>query len=182
MQLDQALLVLLTSVGVSLLTEFISWFVVYRTSNYRRVKDELDRNAKKLEQYKQQGTAGAGSKKDSEKKVGLQGHPHSLNRISVRPMAAGGVACCWDLLPTISRDEISDPECILAASACTYLCFLALQEKKLEESVKNSAKDFQAVKMKANMVTGVVNLFVLNRLLATFEGVTGTHQLFQPSS
>jgi hypothetical protein len=72
MQLEQAVLVLLTSVGVSLLTEFISWLVVYRTSNYRRVKDELDRNAKKLEQYKQQSTVG--SKKDNEKKVGLQGN------------------------------------------------------------------------------------------------------------
>lgn len=71
MQLEQAVLVLLTSVGVSLLTEFISWFVIYRTANYRRVKDELDRNAKKLEQYKQQST-GAGSKKDSEKKVGCK--------------------------------------------------------------------------------------------------------------
>jgi hypothetical protein len=50
---------------------------------------------------------------------------------------------------------------------------MTLQEKKLEESVKNSAKDFQAVKMRANMVNGVINLFVLNRLLATFEGVTG---------
>jgi hypothetical protein len=47
------------------------------------------------------------------------------------------------------------------------------KEKKLEETVKNSAKEFQAVKMKANMVTGLVNLLVLNRLLAAFEGQSG---------
>lgn len=40
-------------------------------------------------------------------------------------------------------------------------------------------QDFQAVKMKANMVTGVVNLFVLNRLLAAFEGVAGKKPILQ---
>lgn len=51
------------------------------------------------------------------------------------------------------------------------------KEKKLEETVKNSAKEFQAVKMKANMVTGLVNLLVLNRLLAAFEGQPGRQPL-----
>lgn len=71
-----------------------------------------------------------------------------------------------------------DPMPVIPVTARTWDCLKSLQEKKLDESVKNSAKDFQAVKMKANMVTGVVNLFVLNRLLATFEGVTGTHSQY----
>lgn len=115
MELEQAFMVLLCSAGVSLLTEFISWVLVYRTSGYKRIKDELDRNSKKWEQYKQQSGGAGSSKKDSNEK----------------------------------------------------------KEKKLEEQCKESIKNFQAVKMKANMVTAVVNLFVLNRLLAAFEGVTG---------
>jgi len=109
MPIEQALLVVGLSLIISLASEFISWLLVYRTSNYLRVRDELDRNSKRLEQFKQ-----GGNKKDNEKKG-----------------------------------------------------------KKLEESVKNSARDYQAVKMKANMVTGAVNLLVLNRLLAAFEGTPG---------
>lgn len=112
MPLEQALLVVLTSLVVSLSTEFLSWLIVYRTSSYRRIKDELDRNSRRFEQFKAGQTGG--SKKENEKK-----------------------------------------------------------EKKLEESVKNSAKDFQASRMKANMLTGLVNLFMLNRLLAGFEGSPG---------
>lgn len=58
-------MVLGASVVVSLLTELVSWVLVYRTSNYKRIRDELDRNSKKLEQYKQQQT---GSKKENNEK------------------------------------------------------------------------------------------------------------------
>jgi hypothetical protein len=115
MQLDQALSVIAMSFFVSILTEFISWLLVYRSSNYRRIKDDLDRQAKKFEQYKQQ----TGPKKDGSEK----------------------------------------------------------KEKKLEEGVKSSIRDYQAIKMKANMVTGLVNLLVLNRLLAAFEGTPGMQGL-----
>lgn len=115
MQLDQALSVIAMSFFVSILTEFISWLLVYRTSNYRRLKDDLDRQAKKFEQYKQQ----TGPKKDGSEK----------------------------------------------------------KEKKLEEGVKSSIRDYQAIRMKANMVTGLVNLLVLNRLLAAFEGTPGMQRL-----
>lgn len=118
MPIEQALLVLGLSLLISLASEFISWLLVYRTSSYLRIRDELDRNSRRLEQFKQ-----GGNKKDNEKKG-----------------------------------------------------------KKLEESVKNSARDYQQVKMKANMVTGAVNLLVLNRLLAAFEGTPGGCPLHPTSS
>lgn len=55
MELDKAFLIIVTSVAVSVLTEFISWLLVYRTSGYKRVKEQLDRDSKKWEQYKQLG-------------------------------------------------------------------------------------------------------------------------------
>jgi hypothetical protein len=55
MELDKAFLIIVTSVAVSVLTEFVSWLLVYRTSGYKRVKEQLDRDSKKWEQYKQLG-------------------------------------------------------------------------------------------------------------------------------
>lgn len=61
LQLQTAFLVILTSIGVSCVTELISWLMVYRTGGYKRIRDDLDRNARKLEQYKAGQGASAGS-------------------------------------------------------------------------------------------------------------------------
>lgn len=43
-------------------TELLSWLLVYRTPNYRRMKEELDRSSKKLEAIKQSSSTAAATK------------------------------------------------------------------------------------------------------------------------
>lgn len=72
--LHESLSIIFTAMAVALTTELISWVIVYRTSGYKRVKDELDRHSRKLESFQQQqqqpgtGTGTAKEKKDKKEK------------------------------------------------------------------------------------------------------------------
>ncbi|KAF6266579.1 integral membrane protein DUF106-domain-containing protein [Scenedesmus sp. NREL 46B-D3] len=51
--------VILISLTAALVAECLAWAFVYRTSSYRRLKEELDRSCKKLEAIKQGSSGGA---------------------------------------------------------------------------------------------------------------------------
>lgn len=67
--LTESLQVILTAFAACLVTEVISWVLVYRTSSYKRIRVELDKASKKLEAIKQTGAvaskpAGKGNRKE----------------------------------------------------------------------------------------------------------------------
>jgi hypothetical protein len=127
--LSTALPVMFASLVVSVATEFVCWLLVYRTSSYKRVRDELDRHAKRFESFKQQSSPSPAA--DSSK-------------------GGGGSSS--------SRPGAGNKE---------------RKEKRLEDNVKTSVAHFNASKMKANMLTGVGNLLVVQQVMACFAGQAG---------
>jgi hypothetical protein len=51
--------IILIGLAAAATTEILAWAFVYRTSSYRRLKDELDRSCRKLEAIKQSSSGGA---------------------------------------------------------------------------------------------------------------------------
>jgi hypothetical protein len=51
--------IILIGLAAAATTEILAWAFVYRTSSYRRLKDELDRSCRKLEALKQSSSGGA---------------------------------------------------------------------------------------------------------------------------
>jgi len=60
--------------------EFFSWLLVYRTPNYRRLTEELDRSSKKLEAIKQSTQASRAAKATGKKEKRLEEHVKTTNR------------------------------------------------------------------------------------------------------
>ena len=62
-------LVVLLSLGMALLSEGISWLLVFRTAEYRVLKDKIERGDKKLEQQKDAMDDAAANKKKQQQKL-----------------------------------------------------------------------------------------------------------------
>jgi hypothetical protein len=82
MDVTTALLVLAASIAAVLLSEAISWIIVYRTDSFRRLQAELDRSSRKLEALKGNGTS-AGSSSGGGAKPASRDKKVSKNRLDV---------------------------------------------------------------------------------------------------
>jgi len=60
--------------------EFFSWLLVYRTPNYMRLTEELDRSSRKLEAIKQSTPASRAAKATGKKEKRLEEHVKTTNR------------------------------------------------------------------------------------------------------
>lgn len=85
--------VIVISVVAALLVEGVSWLLVYRTTAYRRLKEELDRSSKKLEALKSTSPAAAVAKpKKNKKEQRLEDNVRSTNRdLATTKMKTGTV-------------------------------------------------------------------------------------------
>lgn len=81
MSLSDALQIILTALAACVATEVVSWLLVYRTSSYKRVRDELDKASKKLETFKQTSSvAGKQANKGNKKERRLEENMKTSSR------------------------------------------------------------------------------------------------------
>jgi hypothetical protein len=105
---------------VAALNELITWVLVYRTAQYKRLKSELNKTAQKLE---------------------------ALKAISA-----------------------SDPSKAKKAK----------KEQRLEENVKTTSRDLNAVRVKCNVIMGVFTLVMWHYVSTTFDGIVMAKLPFTP--
>lgn len=75
-----ALLVVSTALAACIVTEVLSWLLVYRTSSYKRIRDELDKASKKLEAIKQTTVVGKPASKVNRKEKRLEDNLKTSSR------------------------------------------------------------------------------------------------------
>lgn len=94
----QPFLVIATAFASAALAEGLSWLLVYRNPSYRRLKEELDRNSKKLEAVRQGGGAAAApaakaAKSSSKKEKRLEENVKTTTRdLTSTRMKLGAIA------------------------------------------------------------------------------------------
>jgi len=94
--LADTLLILFISIATALLGEGLTWLMVYRTSKYKKLKSEVEKQSKKLE--KQKETIGAETSDRSQKKKlerqeeKLKTNNRDLSMVKMKSMFAIGFA------------------------------------------------------------------------------------------
>jgi len=93
--LSDAVLIVFISIGTALLGEGLTWLLVYRTDNYKRLKNEIEKQCKKLEKKKE--VLGETNDKQQKKKLEreeekLKNHNRDLSLVKMKSMFAIGIA------------------------------------------------------------------------------------------
>ncbi|CAK8674243.1 calcium load-activated calcium channel-like [Clavelina lepadiformis] len=103
--LGDSLLIVFISVVTALLAEGLTWLMVYRTEKYQKLKNEVDKQSKKLEKRKEALGESAASKNQKRRlnleEEKLKNHNRDLSAVRMKSMFAIGF-CFTALLGTLN--------------------------------------------------------------------------------